>query len=246
MKIVKKKVKNPKEGAKLTKTVEKVIIWAVVEDFEEALQNVIECLLEQLRWQPGTDASTILIQLLWDKGGGTTKMALKFPQLPAANSIDNVWFVAHAEGGDDDFEMYTKVFKPIFDVINRINAGISELSITGETRVIELPPYFQNKVTPKTLGPLPNMTRKLKINNSFPPHFCADHSGAICSPNNHSATSKSFIGRVISKRIMGKALVFCTIMLPSYEQCELMFKLGLVSPALPQLKQLSIGVGVFL
>jgi hypothetical protein len=113
MKVVEKKIKD----SKLTKIVEKAIIWAIVEGFEQALQDVIECLMDLLRWQPGTDASVVLIQLLWDKGGGTTKMALKFPQLPAANSIDNIWFVAHAEGGDDDFEMYTKV-TPLCDTVS--------------------------------------------------------------------------------------------------------------------------------
>ena len=36
-------------------------------------------------------------------------MALKFPQMPEANSVDNIWFVAHAQGASDDYEMYAKV-----------------------------------------------------------------------------------------------------------------------------------------
>ena len=48
------------------------------------------------------DTHRILVQLLWDKGGGTTKMALKFPQLPAANSVDNIWFVAHTGTDESD------------------------------------------------------------------------------------------------------------------------------------------------
>ena len=47
------------------------------------------------------------------QGGSTTKMAIKFPQLPCANSVDNIWFVAHAEGAADDYEMYAKVSSSI-------------------------------------------------------------------------------------------------------------------------------------
>ena len=43
------------------------------------------------------------------QGGSTTKMALKFPQLPCANSVDNIWLVAYAEGAADGYEMYAKV-----------------------------------------------------------------------------------------------------------------------------------------
>ena len=67
-----KKLQGPmrfraEQKAKLTKCMEKIVTWAVVKDFEQALQDVLQCLLELLRWQPGTDACKILIQVLWDK-----------------------------------------------------------------------------------------------------------------------------------------------------------------------------------
>jgi hypothetical protein len=67
-----KKLQGPmkfraEQKAKLTNYVEKIVTWAVVEGFEQALQDVLQCLLELLRWQPGTDACKILIQPLWDK-----------------------------------------------------------------------------------------------------------------------------------------------------------------------------------
>ena len=131
--------------------------------------QVVETFINEFEWQYNTPPNHILLQVLWDKGGGTTKMCVKFPQLRKANSVDNVWFVAHAEGSDDDHALYAKVFKPILDLINKINSGRSGLRTTAPSRPVELPQYYRDMISNKTVGTVPKMRYKRK----GPQHQCA-------------------------------------------------------------------------
>ena len=124
----------------------------------------METFIKEFEWEYNTPPDHILLQVLWDKGGSTTKMCVKFPQLRKANSVDNVWFLAHAEGSDDDHALYAKVFKPILDVINKINSGRSALRINAPSRPVELPQYYQDKIFKQkiSVATVPKMRYKRK------------------------------------------------------------------------------------
>ena len=98
------------------------------------------------------------------------------------------------------------------------------------------------------------MTRKCYVLDPSSPHFQPIYSTVVgtngttksITPISASApaVARCFVGRVVSRRVLGKALTFCTLLLPSYAQCGIMLKAQLMDLTFPGSKQLSIGTGL--
>ena len=95
--------------------------YARIKDFEPALVAILKELEPLLMWPPNVSADRLPVQFQWDKGGGSVKMLVKFLLLPRANSVHSTWLIAHAEAKNDDYQLYSTVFKPLFDSLNKLN-----------------------------------------------------------------------------------------------------------------------------
>ena len=112
--------------------------------FEQCLVQLLQDMAPSMTYNPSFPHGTIPIQFLWDKGQGTCKLGIKFPFLSKANSVDSMWFVAHAAGDYEDFELYNSVFKPFFTSFNRINQGLVKVKVQMKPMLLTVP--FRAKV----------------------------------------------------------------------------------------------------
>ena len=99
--------------------------WYIVDDLHAVIQQTAakHAAASNIACPPNVPADQYWVQLLIDKGGGSTKVVLKHICINKADSVYNMTVVGLLTAVKDTREAISAVFQPLFDQFNELNRG---------------------------------------------------------------------------------------------------------------------------